>query len=180
MKDLIEYKLYKEQIKIDQLPGLFWLWLTNPRSVQGVVHHGLADVPGVRIHQHKGNADPLQAPMIFRPSFVYFGQKLLLPLLGKSNADYCTHQASKYEDELDYICVRYRIEATQQRVGNGDSSRDPDAHSEGQVQNHAHGPSYSSQENRRTHNKNQSAAAGVMLQFLASKYFHVCLRLLLT
>lgn len=92
--------------------------------------------------------------MIFKPSHVYFGQKEvfflfffnsdLLPLLGKNKADYHTHQASKYEDELDYVCVRYRVEAAQQRVGDGDSSRDPDAHSEGQVQNHAHGSSYTS------------------------------------
>lgn len=54
------------------------------------------------------------------------------------------HQAAKDEDQLYNICVRHRVEASQQRVDDGNSDRDPDAHREGQVQNHAHGSSYKS------------------------------------
>lgn len=51
------------------------------------------------------------------------------------------HQANKYQDELNYVCIGYRVEPSQQRVGDGNSSRDPNAHSKGQVQDHAHGSS---------------------------------------
>lgn len=63
-------------------------------------------------------------------------------ILNEKNQSSTTHQANKYEDELNYVCVRHRVEATQQCVGDGYSSRDPDAHSKGEVQNHAHGSSY--------------------------------------
>ena len=52
-----------------------------------------------------------------------------------------THQVDEYEDQLYNICVGHRVETSQQCVGDGDGSRDPDAHSKGQIQDDTHGPS---------------------------------------
>lgn len=62
-----------------------------------------------------------------------------------------THQADEDEDELDDVSVGHRVEASQQGVGDGHRCRDPDAHSVGQVQDHAHGDAFGDAGDTHTH-----------------------------
>lgn len=60
-------------------------------------------------------------------------------LLGQpSDAAAITHQADENENELYDVCVGDRVKTSQQSVGDGHSSRNPDAHSIGQIQDHTH------------------------------------------
>ena len=52
------------------------------------------------------------------------------------------YRSDENESELYDVCVGHRVEASQQGVGDGHSSRDPDAHGVGQIQDHTHGYSY--------------------------------------
>lgn len=49
------------------------------------------------------------------------------------------YQGDEDEGELNDVSVGHRVEAAQQGVDDGHASRDPDARSVGQVQDHAHG-----------------------------------------
>lgn len=49
-----------------------------------------------------------------------------------------THQADEDENELYDVRVGHRVEPPHQGVGDGHSSRDPDAHIVGQIQDHTH------------------------------------------
>ena len=66
------------------------------------------------------------------------GVELLMPRAFDHKYTSATHQAKKYEDELDNVCVGHRVETPQQSVDDGDSSRDPGANVEGQIQDHTH------------------------------------------
>lgn len=50
----------------------------------------------------------------------YHVQAMFLLSLLKLSIGKCTHQANKYAEELNYICVCHRIKSSNQSVEDGD------------------------------------------------------------
>lgn len=128
-KKTTEIRSYQDEEVVDPPPGSVCIHGAQPRGLEGGVVGGLGDVRHGGVHQGKGHAQPLRGKA---ESFIQLGLRN-----GSAWTDRA-YQADEDEDQLDDVCVRHRVQAPHQRVGDGHGGRDPDADGVGEVQDHAH------------------------------------------